>query len=488
VLLTATPKVDYLHRATALSYAAAQLHLQFLSGDLTTRLSRGKNKNCSIYNNIFGVSIVPGQPDNHICTAKESCCINVLFRGNAYLIEIIENGKVSAPEVIYATLTEIVRQNPPLGATGLLRAVPLPIAYQYGKLLNFNALEKLSQVLFHLCLDEVVEDEPPDQNALFTSIFSGNRHNRWYGSMQIVVRTDGEAAFIFSYMCGLDGVQANEVAVELYQRAQDLNWSDAPISPNPITSVSLDISEQIHTELQQHAAPLFHDCPSVLTIPFGVDFFKNIQLSPNIAIHFLLMLAFRDVGDLPYLPETSQAIVVREQFWGGVQLDWLRARPELLRQFLENPTDIELFRQTVAAHQQLIDKSRESLSQFLFFDNRAEDKKGELINFYLALGQDEAVGAYRHYLCPITRAPQALDIITSSLRLWDGIQLIGRPGTRSRLVNFSGTHILFTATHTCIVFTPTLAWEKRLPQVMERLQVWMLHLADLSNIKSGEIG
>jgi hypothetical protein len=171
----------------------------------------------------------------------------------------------------------------------------------------------------------VVEDEPPDQNALFTSIFSGNRHNRWYGSMQIVVRTDGEAAFIFSYMCGLDGVQANEVAVELYQRAQDLNWSDAPISPNPITSVSLDISEQIHTELQQYAAPLFHDCPSVLTIPFGVDFFKNIQLSPNIAIHFLLMLAFRDVGDLPYLPETSQAIVVREQFWGGVQLDWLRA-------------------------------------------------------------------------------------------------------------------------------------------------------------------
>lgn len=481
VLLATLPEVDYLHRAAALSHVAAKLHLQFLSGDLTTRISRDKNKNCSIYNNIFGVSIIPNEPENQICSSKDSKYINVLFRGNAYLLDIIEGDNVISHEIIYSSLKNIVNQNPAIESTGLLRSVPLPISYEAGKSLNQEALSQLQRALFHLCIDEVSEN-PSNLNELFSSIFSENQYNRWYGSFEIVVRTDGEAALIFSYMCGLEGIQANEVAEELYQRSTKLikNKSFSSASATNVYPIKLGISDTLKEQLKLQAAPLFHSSPSVLSIPLGLDFFKKIQLSPNIGITFLLMLAFREVGNLDYLPETSQAVLVGEQSWGGVQLDWLRVRPEKLRQFLEYPQDIELFRQAITEHQHLIKKCRESLSPFLFFDNPLESKDEELINFYLALGKEEVVAAYRHYLCSITRNPQALDIISSSLRLSEGIQSVGRPGTRSKLVNFSGTHVLFSNTRTDIVFTPAIGWEDRLSLVMERIHHWMRHLESIN--------
>ncbi len=491
ILLKSVPGITYLQRAASLTYAAVCLHLKFQTGDLSTSLSQESYRsNCSIYNNVFAASIFPRIQDSYIHLNKNSTYINILFKGVPYTLQVIQNGEAVSPGSIFNALRRLLEEagNARSGAIGLLRSAPLDLVSRKYQELRSDAFDILHGAIFTLCIDDdhTYKQGSSRLNHLFTAIFSGGRHNRWYGGTQVVVRPDGESALFFSYMCGVDGVQANEVANEISNNSQEINWNrtEVELPQLSVNYVGLLIDNRTLEELERASDPLFHEEPSVYTLPLGLNYFRDIELSPNIAIHFLLMLAFKDAGELNFLPETSQAIVVRDQLWGGVQLDWLRARPEIIRSFLRQKNNLSLFRQAIVEHKSLIRRSRESLSPFLFFDNSLEGRKDELIRFYLSLGQEEALGAYRHYLCPITRDPAALDIITSSLRLWDGIELIGRPGTRSELVNMAGTHILFEDEETHIVFTPTKEWEGKLSLVIEHMLKWMGYLSDLSETRS----
>ncbi|HND34486.1 MAG TPA: hypothetical protein PLA94_31000, partial [Myxococcota bacterium] len=224
----------------------------------------------------------------------------------------------------------------------------------------------------------------------------------------------------------------------------------------------------------------FHPSPSIFVLSRGLSFFRRLRLSPNVAIQLVLMMAIAEVGGLKHLPETSQAVRVRESCTYGVQLDWLRARPERLRAFLENPEDFSLFVAAVDEGRSLVQRCKKQLSPFLFFDNPFKEEHRDLIEFFLALGQEEPVGAFRHYLCPMSRDPRALDLITSGVVLGASAVVVGRPGTRSRLVGISGSHTVFREEETLLAFTPTPGWDLRMAEVVERVNHWLSHLEGLS--------
>ncbi|HNC98428.1 MAG TPA: choline/carnitine O-acyltransferase, partial [Myxococcota bacterium] len=325
ILLTSTPGLNWLERASRLCCAATDLHQQFMRGNRSTRALDSTVRQSHLYDNIFGASVVPGPSEHAIVLAKESRFCNVLFRGHAFCLPLIhEDGSTRPVEELYSDLKHLVDQDLPKGRLGLLRTLPLREVFDLNQQLDPAALDQLAAALFTLCLDERAPGESGALNARATALFSGNRHNRWYGTFQVVVCNDAEAGLLFSYMCGVEGAQASEFVEELVYRSHHYPWRESAFAaaiPTPLQRIPLELPPAMAEQVEKRAAPLFHPSPSIFVLSRGLSFFRRLRLSPNVTIQAVLMMAIAEVGGLKHLPETSQAVRVRESCTYGVQLD-----------------------------------------------------------------------------------------------------------------------------------------------------------------------
>lgn len=321
-------------RASMLATAALRLYERFTSGNYSTYLNT-INLNTFSYQYFFSYTTFPcfnGSTDKININLK-SRHIVVLICGQAYKFDVFINNKLLSANEVREAINRIIYLHkndnttyPPIGAiSSASRKMRSAIRkkYYHSNKRSFDAIES---AIFILCLDTI-----PYKKNIAENMFSYHFSNRYFGNTQFIIGTRGEAAVIANYV-KIDGTPAIEIIdniyhdslmIELLEKTESrkirVDKLDFKLEKTDINKLSLDVSQVLHNE------------KSTRLLGFGIQFFKKINLSPNIAMNNLILLSIYKLTGC--LPVANHATSRRER--STAQLDWNYIPLMQLAKFIE---------------------------------------------------------------------------------------------------------------------------------------------------------
>lgn len=430
----------------------------------------------------LGRTQVPGEDLDRVVLARPSGDLAVLCDGRPYLIA---RAAQRAPRDLRDALAWIVADAPTRPASTPLRALTAasrPACHALREALlrspdNARALEALEGARLVLCLDT---DRATSSSESLCGLFS-RRPNRLFGASQLVVDADARAALIESYTRGHDGSAASTFARDARDRSRHVSWADGPgAAPESlVTPLSLhcDDDDPAFARADAEAARAFHREDPVRSLDVDRAWFKTARLSPNAALQVLLLLAADDLWREPTAPALTFAA---RRPHGTPALDWLVAPTHgltALRDALDRdaPEALERFRAQCEQVQRRVERGREGPSPSLLVRSPEGPLHERLLAYYLRLGAEVDSG-YRAYLFRAARTPGAIDLITSTLVVPDGVDWIGRPGGTSRVASKLGLHLLPRERSIDLVYIPNEGRSDALAPFHQRLEARLAQL------------
>jgi hypothetical protein len=177
------------------------------------------------YENLFGVSRIPGIKRDSLQRTKNPEHIVVIRRNVFYALKLIQGEELPTWEAIAQHLDWILENTPaeapPIGALTTLNRTPWAITRSYMGTLsqeNAHSLDLLESALFVVCLDETI---PTDPEAAIGNALYGDGRNRWFDkSIQLIFTASGQLAIHVEHT-GLDGYTLTRFVWEVYQETSD---------------------------------------------------------------------------------------------------------------------------------------------------------------------------------------------------------------------------------------------------------------------------
>lgn len=423
--------------------------------------------------------------------------ITVLINGQAYNVPIImdENKALSVREIknAFENIISDYKLGRHYDALGSTTAAPRELCYEARKKLetraeNSRLFQSIDHSLFVVCLDyapSLSEDREWQLKRLFC-----NYSNRWYGSTQIIVGPDGEAAILGSYSRG-DNVSSFVPLIDAIAALAVKTSVDSGTVASEIQlqarKLEFDIKPGELSELAKQAAPYFHDKRSLFKLGVGVSFFRERGLNPNAAVQLLIMLAAREMDAQKKFPIYKQAMVVIDDESTGSALDWVFIPTHKVRKFLDEVdknklNDVELFalfKEAVDEYAETVKKTNDGWSPTFFLRKPEGELYDALCHFFVTVG-NSFEGAYAGYLFRPARIAGSMDILTSFHRLPKSITLLGRPGGTLEAVEKFGAHIAYSRKDIEFSWMPNVASDINLTELDSVLKKWVAYIDRIS--------
>ncbi|MFP5272837.1 choline/carnitine O-acyltransferase [Coleofasciculus sp.] len=303
------------------------------------------------YENLFGVSRIPGIKRDSLQRTKNPEHIVVIRRNVFYALKLIEGEELPTWDAIAQQLDWILENTlagaPPIGALTTLNRIPWAINRSYMSTLsqeNAHSLDLLDSALFVVCLDETI---PTDTEAVLRNALYGDGRNRWFDkSIQLIFTASNQLA-IHCEHTGLDGYTVSRLIGEVYQ---DLQHPSVPlldtafIQLQPPTQLQWTLDRELQEAIEQASTTAEHliaqDSIRVLIFKeFGSDFIRQHGLIPDAVVALSLQLAhFRLCGELI---STRTMVHTRSFRYGRVESAFAVTPEfvELIRAFSEVTSD-----------------------------------------------------------------------------------------------------------------------------------------------------
>jgi len=263
------------------------------------------------YENLFGVSRIPGIKRDSLQRTKNPEHIVVIRRNAFYALKLIQGEELPTWEAIAQQLDWILENTPaeapPIGALTTLNRTPWAITRSYMSVLsqeNAHSLDLLESALFVVCLDETI---PTDPEAAINNALYGDGRNRWFDkSIQLIFTASGQLA-IHDEHTGLDGYTLMRLIGEVYQELQQASvplLDTTSTQLQPPTQLRWTLDRELQEVIEQASTTAEHlivQNPIRVLIfkEFGSDFIRRHGLVPDAVVALSLQLAhFRLCGEL----------------------------------------------------------------------------------------------------------------------------------------------------------------------------------------------
>lgn len=495
VMLEADPRRPAQHQRAALLAAVA----------LRTHFSDRRPDEGPAQAPILGRNLVPGEHCDEVAQEDADTHLLLLVEGVTYILEIGERASQAEADDL-AALFQWAQADArtPAARVGagvvppLVSAAMRQTCWSIRRLLaadaaNAHKLDRIDRCLFAVCLDPPV---PPECACGIEPLESlcrrllGEPGNRWFGMTMLVVDADAEAAVIGGYTRGHEAVPIMAYCEHLVRLARGMEppavtAADAASAAARLERISFavpdlgELGESARTEVKV----AFHRDRAFYDIAVGTDFFKVLGLHPNTALQYLLLLAAHEVHRGATLPALSHAVSTHNgaRLKGG--LDWVQVSTNGVAEVLEAAliddggiTLLDRFSGLVRRHAAKVDEARQGYSPSSFIRKPRDGLDDLLFEFFRDLGIGYAT-EYRSYLFRATRWPGTVEILTSTLRLPDGVLYCGRPGATNHVAGMFGLHIVMRRERTSLFFIPNMANTAMPMLVHGALHGWVERLA-----------
>ena len=327
-------ELTQVQRASVITKAALHLYLNFKNGQFNTHLNRQNSLSTHFYKYFFCSTVRTNlmEPTDELYVNYQSSHIVILFHGQIYKLNVIENNRCILTEEITGAIEEIIQLKTkieyhlPIGAISSASRIKCFEIRRNKFHQNEETFNCLETAIFILCLDDISYLDTIAEN-----MFAYQFHNRYFNNTQIIIGKKGECGIINNYI-NIEGMPAIEIVDTIYQESLKidlLNQKKLKFLPEKF-ELNLDVSDL--KVLENDTKKIIHDQKSSYHLEIGRNFFKEIELSPNITFNFLLMLSVYEISNI--LPVTNHAISRREDNNITGQLDWIYVCPEKLETFI----------------------------------------------------------------------------------------------------------------------------------------------------------
>lgn len=301
----------------------------FLSEIISSTNDKAEKDKFSNY--IFGSSFCLNNKNKSekLLISKESNYIVVAVEGSFYKFVVVANGKSISVDSIKMGLEKIIKDlketSSHIGTySSASKLNRYRIKRKHSKR-NWRSFAEIEKALFVVCLDLI----PYGKNAP-EEIFSHRFRNRYFGSTQLVIGTKGESAAIVSY-AKIDGIPAIEAFKQIYNNSNSLEYPNKSTNEVTYKKINLRISKKHILRIEKDVSKILHNKNSSFVLDISPDFFKRMNLSPNITLNFLLMLATFDfIGDYPVI---NHAVSRSNTQLSSSELDWIYMSPIYIEKF-----------------------------------------------------------------------------------------------------------------------------------------------------------
>lgn len=489
---------NQLQRAAILIKVLTEIALEINDGRYDFFLTNEKKANPVAFKYMFGATVSSKLSINTLIRNKNSNHVSLLIAGQVYKIKVLDGKRCKfSADFICDQLGKIVdnlkktstKKHYPIGA---LSAGSRLKCYEVRKALvekhkgNGKSLDVLEKSLFVVSLDN--NAEPLISNSYLEKAYIGNFQNRWYGTTQLVVDSFGQASLILSYSKGASS-NVLEFGDEVYRRSLKLQLNEEraqKIGKNVFVKLDFDVVKDDVTLLENEVASFQNKSKSIYKLNIGKNLFKECGYSPNVCLHFLLMLATFENGGSKTFPVANQAVEMALYRNEAIQTDWIYTPIFPIMEFLDlykqngrsNEEKYNLFRQLLDSHKLRLQSTKKGLSPTYLLHKPSGEFYVRLCDFFTLIG--EFSPAYRNYLFRIHRNPNSIDLMSSSLALPDSLSFVSRPGTLLNTFKNFGVHLMLNENTTTLCFMVNSLWAEKLEKIIESVNSWITRVVMLS--------
>jgi len=477
---------DPFTRAATLIHGALSFHADYYGGNLEPDRFKNDILEMGQYANLFGTGIIFKKSRPELFKTTNTSHILLVIRGHFYILDLapFKNKPVS---ILAGLLKKTAEKTDEANdfSPGILTCAPDRFQCRIFPKLERNAqnkeaLDKMRHTFFTVCLD--LDSKPENSAECGYSINSLECHRHWnHASMQIVVAGNGRAGFVFSFSAYLDGNVMARAASEIWKRAQqaETGSNDAFDLPTEefVSPLHLKVAPAILDEARHIFESVRDKQQATFEIAVGT---KTLSPSKPYAIELFSLAMQKTIFDLTgALPEINQFLTMSRYRYMGLTTAMISSEQvkEYVRKWDEPSSPLEKARLLLEALSSQKEACREArkyltLDQCLpLYRKYAGSRKGtwHMLVFWSTLQLLKLMGLHK---------PRGRAVLISHPAIFDGVDLIGRPGIRLPYIQKMSLHFQIFDERTVITFMPTRYWKISNAEFSESLERNLLQLAD----------
>ncbi len=477
---------DPFTRAATLIHSTLSFHADYYSGNLEPDRFKNDILEMGQYANLFGTGIAFRKSRPELFKTTNTRHILLAIRGNFYILDLapFRNKPVSMLAGFLKKTAEKTDEANDF-SPGILTCAPDRFQCRVFPKLekdphNREALDKMRHTFFTVCLD--LDSKPKNSAECGYSINSLECHRHWnHSSMQIVVVGNGRAGFVFSFSAYLDGNVMARAASEIWKRAKQIDLeteTTAEMPPeNVISPLRLNIARPLLDEARHVFENVRDEQQATFELAIGT---KTLGASKPYAIELFSLAMQKTIFDLTgALPEINQFLTMSRYRYQGLTTAMISSEQvkEYVRKWDEqsNPQEkARLLYEALDSQKKACRQARKylTLDQCLpLYRKYAGSWKGtwHMLVFWSTLQFLKLIGLHK---------PRGRAVLISHPAIFDGVELIGRPGIRLPYIQKMSLHFQIFEERTVITYMPTRYWKISNAEFSETLERNLRQLAE----------